>query len=414
MKALVFGVPNDDGPPAAPDAPRLERNLAVTPMALRDIAAPTLRGDDWMVLETRLTGICGSDSKQVLLDFGGDNDNPLAAFVSLPHVLGHEVVATVAEAGPAVEHVEVGDRVVLSCWLGCAARGISPVCAACAAGDFSICENHTKGRLAPGIHTGNSTDASGGFAERLPAHVSMVSKIPESIPDEVAVLADPVAVSLHAILRNPPRPGGTALVYGGGALGSSAVALLRTLHPDVDVAAVCRWDAQADLCTQLGARVWRSDDTAGLVEAIAAWTGGELRRASPELPMDGLPMMHPGGVDTIYDTIGSPETTEVAMRVCRARGTLVQLGVSSPGRFEWTPLYWKELRFVGSNAFGVEELDGVRKWAIDHYLDLVADNRLDVSAMLTHRFRLEQWRDAFTSIARQGETGAIKVAFDFR
>jgi len=414
VKALVYGVRPDATDRPADDAPRLVRNLARAPMALQDIDPPRLLGDDWLVLRNRLTGICGSDSKQVLNDFGEGGDNPLAAFISLPQILGHEVVAEVAEVGPAVEGFAPGDRVVLNCWLACAARGIDPVCPACAAGDYSICWNHTKGRLAPGIHTGNSADAGGGFSELLPAHRSMVSLVPDTVPDEVAVLADPVAVSLHAILRYPPPEGAAVVVYGGGALGSSAVALLRALRPDVRVTAIARWDAQAALCTDLGAEVLRSDDTLALVEALATWTGAELRLAQPGLPFDGLPMVHPGGVDMVYDTVGNAETTEVSLRVLRAHGTLVQLGVSSPGRFEWTPLYWKELRFVGSNAFGVEELDGVRKRAIDHYLDLVASGRLDVSAMLTHRYRLEQWRDAFTTIATQGETGAIKVAFDFR
>jgi threonine dehydrogenase-like Zn-dependent dehydrogenase len=88
--------------------------------------------------------------------------------------------------------------------------------------------------------------------------------------------------------------------------------------------------------------------------------------------------------------------------------------VAAPGRFEWAPLYFKEARIVGSNAFGIEELDGVRQHAIAHYLDLVSSGRVDVSAMLTHTFRLEQWRDAFSALARQGDTGAIKVAFDLR
>ena len=86
----------------------------------------------------------------------------------------------------------------------------------------------------------------------------------------------------------------------------------------------------------------------------------------------------------------------------------------APGRFEWTPWYFKELRLVGSNAFGIEDVDGVRKHAIEHYLDMVRDGRIDISQMLTHTFRLDQWRDAFTTIAEQDETGAIKVAFDFR
>jgi threonine dehydrogenase-like Zn-dependent dehydrogenase len=77
-------------------------------------------------------------------------------------------------------------------------------------------------------------------------------------------------------------------------------------------------------------------------------------------------------------------------------------------------LYFKEISWVGSNAFGIEEVDGQRKHAIAHYLDLVAAGRVDLRPMLTHTFRLEQWRDAFLAIANQGESGAIKVGFDQR
>lgn len=69
---------------------------------------------------------------------------------------------------------------------------------------------------------------------------------------------------------------------------------------------------------------------------------------------------------------------------------------------------------VGSNAFGVEEIDGVRQHGIKHYLDLVADDRVDLTGMLTHTFTLEQWRGAFSALATQSTSGAIKVAFDLR
>src|SRR5690606_19351646 len=147
------------------------------------------------------------------------------AFISFPQVLGHEVVADVVEAGPAVSRVSVGDRVVLNPWLSCGPRGISPMCPACQHGDFSACERFLDGRLAPGIHTGNSRDATGGFAEYLPAHESMVFRVPDSVPDEVAVLADPFSVSLHAITRTPPPEGGRVVVYGAGALGTCAIAI---------------------------------------------------------------------------------------------------------------------------------------------------------------------------------------------
>ena len=66
------------------------------------------------------------------------------------------------------------------------------------------------------------------------------------------------------------------------------------------------------------------------------------------------------------------------------------------------------------NAFGVEEVGGVRKHAIAHYLDWASNGGIDVSDMLTHKFTIDTWRDAFGAIARQGETGTIKVAFDYR
>ena len=53
---------------------------------------------------------------------------------------------------------------------------------------------------------------------------------------------------------------------------------------------------------------------------------------------------------------------------------------------------------------------GVRKHAMEHYLDLVQAGRVDLSAMLTHVFSLDEWRDAFTAIADQENSGAIKVA----
>ena len=410
MKALVFGDFPDPMPPQpSDDAPRLVRHLAFTPMLLRDIPDPKPIGPDWAVIRPRMTGICGSDTKQVLMDYEQGEDSPMTAFISFPQVLGHEVVATIEALGPDVEGFEPGQRVVLNPWLSCAPRGITPVCPSCEAGDWSLCWNFHDGRLAPGIHTGNSSDATGGFAELVPAHQQMMIPVPDSVADEVAVLGDPFAVSLHAITRNPPPPGGKAIVYGAGALGTCATAILRALYPTVEIATVAAWDAQAALAERLGATVFRPEPREQLIEHLAHWSGGVLRK-----PWEGLPVCYPGFVDVVYDTIGAPATFEVDMRVLKARGTMVQLGLFSWTRGEFTPLYFKEIRWVGSNAFGVEEVDGVRKHGIAHYLDLAAAGRIDLTGMLTHTFALDDWREAWTTLIDQETTGAIKVAFDFR
>ncbi|HEV3226696.1 MAG TPA: zinc-binding dehydrogenase [Acidimicrobiales bacterium] len=409
MRALLYGVRPEPQP--VPDEDNaLLRGLAQTPMRLVDMDDPGFLRPDWVVTKPRLTGICGSDSKQVFMDWGdvATPDNPMKGFFSLPQVLGHEVVADVVAFGPEAKGLEVGDRVVLNPWLSCAPRGVDPVCPACVAGDLSLCASFGVGPIAPGIHSGTSKDASGGYADLMPAHDSMLFRVPDGVPDEVAVFADPFAVSLHAVTRHAPPPGGKVMVYGAGALGTCTTAIVRALHPDVDVLVVARFGAQADLARSLGATVIAHEPALHVIEEAAAWSGGVLQ------PADGLPMAHPGAIDVVYDTVGKRETFEVGSRVLRARGTLVKAGVHGPTFWEDTPLYFKELSFVGSNAFGVEEVDGVRQHGIAHYLDLACNGGVDLTGLLTHTFRLDQWRDAFTVLATQDHSNAIKVAFDFR
>jgi threonine dehydrogenase-like Zn-dependent dehydrogenase len=410
MKALVYGVePEPFEAPAG--AGQLVQNLARSPVALREIPTARPLRPDWVVVKPRLVGICGSDAKQILLDFGdGGGDSPLMAFCSFPQVMGHEVVADVVELGPEATGVEVGQRVSFNPWLSCAPRGVSPICPACEAGDFSLCWSFEEGPISAGIHTGTSSDATGGYAELMPAHHSMLFPVPDDVSDEAAIFADPFAVSLHSVTRHPPGPGGKAVVYGAGTLGLAAVAILRALHPDVEVAVVARFPAQAEMATRFGAaKIVGHEPREQVLEELAAWSGGRLRRID-----HGLPMAHPGGVDVVYDTVGKPETFEIGVRLLKARGTLVKSGVHAPGRWEWTPLYFKEITWVGSNAFGVEEVEGVRRHGIEHYLELAAAGRVDVRPMLTHTFGLDDWRQAFLTIADQGETGAIKVAIDYR
>ncbi|MHB1445393.1 MAG: zinc-dependent alcohol dehydrogenase [Acidimicrobiales bacterium] len=416
MKALVFDfeVPTEAWTPP-PGATGLLLNLASTPMALVDMEDARPLRPDWYVVKPRLVGICGSDSKQALMDFGADDaDSAMAAFCSFPQVMGHEVVGEVVEAGPEATGFEIGQRVVINPWLACRARGISPECPACAAGDYSLCHSFLSGSISRGIHTGVSSDATGGYAELMPAHSTMMLAVPDSLSDEQAVLADPFAVSLHAVTRNPPPPNGKVVVYGAGSLGTTALAALKALYPGTQVAVVARFRAQADLARSLGADlVLDHEPRLGLIEALAAWSGGKVITGGL-LMDDALPMCHPGGIDVVYDTVGKPETFEVGVRVLKARGTLVKEGFHGPGRWEWSPLYFKEIRWVGSNAFGMEDVEGRRAHGIQHYLDLATSGRVDIVRMLTHTFPLAGWRDAFAAIADQADSGAVKVAIDHR
>ena len=171
MQGLLYGVAPEPQPEPDEDN-HLLRGLAQTPMRLVDLPDPEFLLPDWVVTRPRLTGVCGSDAKQVFMDWVNvaTPDNPMKGFFSLPQVLGHEVVADVVALGPEAEGLEIGDRVVLNPWLSCRPRGVDPICPACQAGDLSLCWSFGVGPIAPGIHTGTSRDASGGYAQLMPAH----------------------------------------------------------------------------------------------------------------------------------------------------------------------------------------------------------------------------------------------------
>ena len=280
-------------------------------------------------------------------------DNPMTALISFPQVLGHEVVGVVERVGPAVK-TRRRRR----------ARGAEPVALLRAARASAlrvlrarrlraVPELHAGRRSRPGIHHGNSASRDRAASPRgSSAHESQCIPVPEASSDEAAVLADPFSVSLHAVLREPPPAGRDAPSSTAAARSAcSAVAILRALHP---ACACSRWRAsriRRRSRAQLGAeRVLAHRPLRGLLEALGEATGAALQE-----PWRGLPMLN-GGVDVIYDSVASAETLEVGLRAAAPRARIVLTGVATPRRFEWTPLYFKEVAMVGLERLRDREL----------------------------------------------------------
>ncbi len=376
------------------------------PLALVDIPEPVFPAGDWVRVRTQLCGICGSDSKQVFLN--GNFDNPLTALISFPQVLGHEAVGVVSETGPEVNDLQVGDRVVLNPWLPCACRGIDPPCQACQEGRYFACEHFTDGALPPGMHIGNNRGVSGGYAPAFMAHQSQLFRIPEGVSFEDAVLTDPTAVSLHAVLKAPPTEPGLVVVYGCGTLGLITVALLQALYPQVEVLVISRYPHQENLAKRLGAHhTLQTSQPLEIIETVAGLVGGEIHS-----PWNGLPMLL-RGAQRIYDTVGSPQSLEVEVRIAQPQAKISISGVANPARFEWTPLYFKEIGVIGSNSFGMELVEGKSLHTFEIVLALMKEKLLDLSDLITHRFRLEDYRQAFMVTHSKGRSQSVKVVFDY-
>jgi threonine dehydrogenase-like Zn-dependent dehydrogenase len=297
---------------------------------------------------------------------------------------------------------------VLNPWLSCAPRGIQPVCDACQRGEYYLCDHFTDGDLPPGMHIGNCSPITGGYAPYLAAHESQWFPIPDGVSFEQAVLADPFSVSLHGILKAPPLDGDQVVVYGCGTLGLLTIAILRKFYPGVMVIALARYPHQEQMATRLGAHhVLRAVPPDEIIATVAGLAGAKLHR-----PWHGKPMLM-RGVKAIYDTVGSRETIEVGVRILQPHGKLVVTGVANPARFEWTPLYFKEIEILGSNAFGLESFQGLHLHAMQIFLHLLDQQQLDLASFITHHFRLEQYQQALLTAHNKPRNAAIKVVFDF-
>ena len=129
-------------------------------LRLRKVEEPILPNDEWIKLDVKYGGICGSDLNLIFL-----NDSPATSpYASFPFTVGHEIVGKVTEIGKHVDNVIKGDRVVIDPILSCMSRGFKEPCPACERGDFSLCHKKTEGEISPGLLIGACRDTGGSWS----------------------------------------------------------------------------------------------------------------------------------------------------------------------------------------------------------------------------------------------------------
>ena len=174
-------------------------------LAVTDLPEP-VPGPGHLLVEVRRAGICGSDlhvrtQADGLADLMREIGYHDLMRSEEEIVLGHEFVAEVVERGPGTKgHLPVGTPVVSLPLL----------------------------RQGADVHpTGLSARAPGAFAERMLVQESLTLRVPNGLPDEVAVLTEPMAVGWHAVNRGEVGRKDVAVVVGCGPVGLAVVTLLK-------------------------------------------------------------------------------------------------------------------------------------------------------------------------------------------
>ncbi len=374
-------------------------------LRLKTVDEPTLPTEEWVRVRTRYGGICGSDIGLVTLH----SSTSTSAYTSFPFTVGHENVGRVAETGSKVRGIDVGQRVVVDPLLGCRVRGFADLCPMCARGDYNLCQRFREGSIAAGMLTGFCRDTGGSWSPAFVAHQSQLVVVPDSVSDENAVLAEPFAVALHAVLRNRPADDQTVLIIGAGVIGLATLAAIRAIGSKARVIITARHPFQIEMARRLKAdEVIKPKRGAEFYRQIADVTGASVYK-----PVIGKDVVS-GGANLVFECVGSNNTVDDALRLTAASGRMVLVGLAGiPRGIDWSPIWLSEVEVRGSFCYAMEDFAGERISTMQLALTMMAERTVDLAPLLTHRFAVSDYRNALETVTSKGKSGVIKAVFDF-
>jgi NAD+-dependent secondary alcohol dehydrogenase Adh1 len=276
--------------------------------SVEDVAEPELTHPLDVIVRIGGAGLCRTDLHIV------EGQWKEKSGVTLPYTLGHENAGWVDAVGAAVDHVAVGDAVIVHPLVTCG------LCQACRAGN----DMHCSQSAFPGI----STD--GGFAELLKTNARAVVRLDEGLaPADVAALADAGLTAYHAAKKAIPLlyPGTRVVVIGAGGLGHIGVQALKSLTA-AEVIVVDRSPEALKLAEALGADHTVVADGSE-TEAVKDLTGGL-------------------GAEVILDFVGEGGAIESGIAMLRRAGSYFVIGYGGTLNVPAIDIISTEINFVGN------------------------------------------------------------------
>jgi L-iditol 2-dehydrogenase len=324
-------------------------------LRLTDEPAP-IPGPGEALVRVTAVGICGSDLHWYAESGIGD------AILSRPLVLGHEAAGVIAD-GP-----RAGQRVAIDPSVPCGA------CEACALG---------RGHLCPTVRFLGHSTTDGAMRELIAWPVANLVPLPDSIDDPAGAMLEPLGVAIHALRLARVRPGDTVGVFGCGPIGLLLIQLARAAGATM-VVATDRLPHRVAAASGLG--------------AIAALVAGGAERETLLRATGGR------GVDAAIEIAGDDDAIDAAIALARPAATVVVAGIPAGDHATITASVARrkglDLRFSRRMAHTYPQA-----------IALVEAGLVNVGAVVSHRFALADFDEAFrTAVRREGHKVLVTPA----
>jgi L-iditol 2-dehydrogenase len=302
-----------------------------------------------VVIRPAYCGVCGTDLELLR----GEVD---PAFVRYPLTLGHEWSGTVESVGAGVENVEPGDHCVAECIVPCGR------CAFCKAGATNVCE----------VYDELGFTREGGASDQVLVPAGLVHRLEPGTSLLDAAVVEPSSVVLRALEKAAPKSGDRVLVVGDGTIGLLAAYLVGLWSPAM-VTMVGQRPEQARLADSVGVTRFETDAA------------------------------HAGAFDLAIEAAGVPDAVVTAVTAVRRGGTVVLLGLPPTGRTLELPA-----DLLVNNDLTIAASFGYTSAAWGRMVALVNAGRVQPGRIVTHRFLLEDYAQAFAALAAlEGTRGKI-------
>ena len=322
---------------------------------LEDIDKPTVGHNDVLV-KVKRTAICGTDIHIYQWDDWARKTIPV------PMAVGHEFYGEVVECGGEVKGFNIGDRVSAEGHVTCG------VCRNCRAGRRHLCMNTV----------GVGVNRAGAFADYLCVPAFNVFKLPDAISDEMASILDPLGNATHTALSFD-LVGEDVLITGAGPIGIMAVAISKyagarhVVITDIN-------DYRLELARKMG------------VSVALNVTSGSLNQTMTDLGMEE-------GFDVGMEMSGNASAFRDMLRTMHHGGKIALLGIP-PGEMA---IDWNQVIFKGLVIKGVYGREMFETW---YKMSSMLQSGLNVEPIITHRFALEDYEEAF-QLMESGQSGKI-------